>query len=65
MSLAKQLSAELKQESVSTKKILERVPEDKLTWQPHEKSMTLGRLAYHIAELTGLSAILKLMNMIS
>lgn len=51
MSLAKQLSAELKQESVNTKKILERVPNDKLTWQPHEKSMTLGRLAYHIAEI--------------
>ncbi|MBS1569141.1 MAG: DUF664 domain-containing protein [Bacteroidetes bacterium] len=32
-------------------KIIERVPEDKLLWKPHEKSMTLGRLAQHLAEL--------------
>lgn len=33
------------------KKILERIPGEKLTWKPHEKSMTLGRLGQHIAEL--------------
>lgn len=32
-------------------KIIERVPADKLTWKPHEKSMTLGRLGQHLAEL--------------
>jgi uncharacterized damage-inducible protein DinB len=43
--------AELKQEAASTKRILERVPEGKFDWKPHEKSMTLGRLASHVAEL--------------
>ncbi len=42
--------AELKHESSLTKKMLERVPLDKAGWKPHEKSMTLGRLATHIAE---------------
>lgn len=50
MATVKGFLAELKQESASTKKILERVPLDKTTWKPHEKSMTLGRLATHIAE---------------
>jgi uncharacterized damage-inducible protein DinB len=42
--------AELKHEATLTKKILERVPVDKAGWKPHEKSMTIGRLATHIAE---------------
>ena len=42
--------AELTQESSMTKKMLERVPFDKKEWKPHEKSMTLGRLATHVAE---------------
>jgi uncharacterized damage-inducible protein DinB len=51
--------AELKHEAASTKRILERVPEGKFDWKPHEKSMTLGRLATHVAELPGfLNAIL-------
>src|SRR5262252_10412848 len=41
---------ELKYESSLTKKILERVPLDKASWKPHEKSFTLGRLATHIAQ---------------
>jgi uncharacterized damage-inducible protein DinB len=45
--------AELKHEAASTRRILERVPEDKFDWTPHEKSMTLGRLATHVAELPG------------
>jgi len=45
------LIAELKQEAVNTRKMLERVPEDKFLWKPHEKSMTIGRLASHIAEI--------------
>src|SRR5215213_8599085 len=45
--------AELKQEAASTKKILERLPEGKFDWKPHEKSMTLGRLTSHVAELPG------------
>jgi len=42
-------AAELEQENVATRRILEAVPGDKLTWKPHEKSMTLGVLAMHIA----------------
>jgi uncharacterized damage-inducible protein DinB len=45
---------------VATRRTLERIPENKLTWKPHEKSMPLGRLAGHIAELVGLgSAVMK------
>lgn len=50
MSLKESLIAELQLEAVATRKMLERVPEDKLTWTPHDKSMKLGRLASHIAE---------------
>ncbi|HEX2627721.1 MAG TPA: DinB family protein [Chitinophagaceae bacterium] len=42
--------AELKHETALTKKILERVPIDQKDWKPHEKSMSIGRLATHIAE---------------
>lgn len=45
------LIAELQREAVSTRKILAVVPTDKLEWRPHEKSMTLGRLASHVAEI--------------
>lgn len=43
--------AELKHESAMTKKMLDRVPMDKKDWKPHEKSMSLGRLATHVAEI--------------
>jgi len=36
-----------------TRRYLERVPEDKLTWKPHEKSMTAGQLALHVARVPG------------
>lgn len=42
---------ELKQEAVTTRKMLERVPADLFHWQPHQKSMTLKQLATHVAEL--------------
>jgi uncharacterized damage-inducible protein DinB len=45
--------AELKHEAPSTKRILERIPDGKFYWKPHQKSMTLGRLASHVAELPG------------
>ena len=47
------LLAELKHEASNTRKMIERAPTDKLSWQPHEKSMKLGRLATHLAELPG------------
>jgi len=51
MTIGKQLSEELKQQAVNTKRLLERIPGDKLTWKPHEKSTQIGRLGMHIAEL--------------
>ena len=51
MTLCEMLLPEFDEEMVPTRKILERVPEDKFTWKPHEKSMTMVRLATHVAEL--------------
>lgn len=51
MSLGKTLAAELQYEALSTRKMLQRVPDEKFDWQPHEKSMTLGQLATHLAEV--------------
>jgi uncharacterized damage-inducible protein DinB len=45
------LLPEFDMEMANTRKTLERVPDDKLGWKPHEKSMTMGRLAGHLAEL--------------
>lgn len=50
MSLATALIRDLETEAAHTRKVLEAVPEDRLSWKPHEKSMTLGALASHIAE---------------
>lgn len=43
--------AEMQQEAAATRKLLERVPMDKADWTPHAKSMKLGNLANHVAEL--------------
>jgi uncharacterized damage-inducible protein DinB len=51
MTLSEILLPEFDQEMASTRKLLQRVPVAKTDWKPHEKSMTLGRLAGHIAEL--------------
>lgn len=51
MNFTKMFLAELQHESESTRKMLERVPSEFLGLKPHEKSMTLGRLASHVAEL--------------
>ncbi len=51
MTIGKQLSEELQQQAVNTRKLLERIPNDKLTWKPHEKSTQIGRLGMHIAEM--------------
>ena len=42
---------ELRQEAATTRRVLERVPGDKLSWKPHEKSMSLGQLALHVASI--------------
>jgi uncharacterized damage-inducible protein DinB len=56
MGMGEPLAAELRQEAATTRRLLERVPEEKFSWKPHEKSMSLGRLAGHVAELPALLA---------
>ncbi|HEX8693553.1 MAG TPA: DinB family protein [Longimicrobium sp.] len=53
MATIAELLQELEQEAPTTRRVLERVPEDQLGWKPHEKSMSLGELAMHIATLPG------------
>lgn len=49
MPIAQSLLAEFEKQAPVTRRFLERLPEDKLTWKPHEKSMTAGQLAFHLA----------------
>ena len=51
MSISDAFVGELQQEAAATRKCLERIPEDKFDWKPHEKSFTMIRLATHIAEM--------------
>ncbi len=53
MSIAQYLLAEFEAQAPITRKFLERLPADKLTWKPHAKSMTAGQLAYHLATVPG------------
>ena len=53
MQMTKVFLKELEAEALTTRKILSLIPNDKYDWQPHEKSMTIRRLAAHIAELPG------------
>jgi uncharacterized damage-inducible protein DinB len=53
MSIAEMFVAEFDVQAPITRKFLERIPEDKLTWKPHAKSMTAGQLAYHLATVPG------------
>lgn len=56
MPLVDMLLQELDQESVATRRVLERVPQAHLGWQPHPKAMTLGQLAMHVATIPGIIA---------
>ena len=47
------LLQELEREAETTKRVLEQVPADKLAWKPHDKSMSLGQLALHVATCPG------------
>ena len=53
MTIANQMLAELQQEGITTRKMLALVPVDKKDWKPHEKSMALGNLSRHVAEIYG------------
>jgi uncharacterized damage-inducible protein DinB len=56
MAIRDAILPEFDHEMASTRKALERVPETNLDWAPHPKSMNLGRLAGHLAELPSLGA---------
>lgn len=51
--VAQSMLAEFETQAPITRRFLERLPEDKLTWKPHEKSMTAGQLALHLAIVPG------------
>jgi uncharacterized damage-inducible protein DinB len=53
MSTIEALLQELDQEAHTTRRVLERVPGDRLGWKPHDKSMSLGQLALHVATVPG------------
>ncbi len=53
MTIADSLLQELDQEAQTTRRVLERVPNDKLDWRPAPKARTLGQLALHIATVPG------------
>ena len=56
MRLVDRILAELQAESAATRRLLERLPEDKLGWKPHPKSMSLGALANHVATIPAVIA---------
>jgi len=53
MPLIEGMLQELEQEAATTRRVLERVPDNQLGWRPHQKSRTLGQLAMHIAVVPG------------
>jgi len=53
VTIASVLLQELEQEAPTTRRLLERVPESRLAWRPHEKGRTLGDLAMHVATVPG------------
>ena len=52
MNLSQSLLPEFDQEMAGTRRVLQRMPADKFTWQPHPKSFSLGKLATHVARLS-------------
>ena len=53
MSLSQSLLPEFDHEMANTRKVLERIPEDKLDWKVHEKSNTIGWVGMHLAAIPG------------
>ena len=51
MEVSKSLLLEFDEEMATTRKFLELVPDEKLGWKPHEKSMTMGQLAWHLSDM--------------
>lgn len=63
MAMIDALLQELEIEAVTTRRVLERVPEAHLSWKPHDKSMSLGQLALHIATVPAAVAELSLQSL--
>jgi uncharacterized damage-inducible protein DinB len=57
MAIADALLPEFDREMSTTRKLLERVPEDKFEWKPHAKSMSFIELATHVATIPGWGAV--------
>ena len=53
MALIDGMLQELEEEAVTTRRVLERVPDNRLGWRPHPKARTLGELALHVAIVPG------------
>ena len=53
MSIGQSMIAEFDQEMATTRRVLERVPSEKNTWKPHEKSFSIGHLAQLVARMPG------------
>ena len=53
MKIIDALLAELDQEAEATRRVLERIPQEHLSWKPHPKSFSLGQLALHVATVPG------------
>jgi uncharacterized damage-inducible protein DinB len=49
------IANELRDETVTTRRVLERVPADKLAWKPHQRSKSLGELAMHVASIPAMA----------
>jgi uncharacterized damage-inducible protein DinB len=62
MTISQTLLPEFDNEMKLTRKALERLPDDKLDWKPHAKSMTMGGLAGHLAELPAFSTAILTME---
>lgn len=60
MPIAQALLSEFEVQTPITRKFLERLPEDKLGWKPHEKSRSAGQLALHLAQVPG--AVIRLLQ---
>jgi len=60
MSIARELLQEFEVQAPITRRFLERLPEDKLTWKPHDRSMSAGQLAFHLALVP--AAVLRLVE---
>jgi hypothetical protein len=53
MAMIDAMLMELEQEAKTTRRMLERVPDDRLSWKPHPRSFSLGQIALHLAEMPG------------